>query len=252
MKAKNLFIFSCFFLLALSTQADSLSIHPGGRAVYSSLNQGFSPWYELGIDLSIAQEEKFKIITSLAGYERFDVRGMSLTADAYFFLSESWYINTTLSAGRATYLPDFTAGFQLYRTIQQVELHIGYRRMAFDPAVNIYSGGIGYYLGNYWIDYTFTMANQTGLDQYAHSHLVRARKYFRTAQQYMEIKGAVGEELGALVNADQVNITPQKVFGIGYFHNIKQRSLGVVVDSIIETIRPDTDRLRISVSVILR
>lgn len=241
-----------FCMVALPSKADSLSVSSGGRAIYTGLNRGFNPWYELGIDLNLSKDKKYKINTSLAGYERFDIRGLSLTLDSYVFLSETWYVNTTVSAGWASYLPDYTAGINIYKVFKTLELNIGYRRMAFDPGVNIYTSGIGYYFGNYWLSYNFNIANQDGVESFANSHIFTMRKYLRTALQYLEIKGSVGEELGTLVAADQVTIIPQKMLGIAYFHNLNKRSLGFGLSTVMETISADTDRLRMAVSIIFR
>jgi YaiO family outer membrane protein len=241
-----------FSLISFQLQADSLTVSPGGRAIYTGLNRGFSPWYELGIDLSLAKDKKYKVNTSVAGYDRFDTRGMSLAVDSYFFLSETWYINTIISAGWASYLPDYTAGLNLYKVVKSIELNVGSRRMAFDPAINIYTAGIGYYFGNYWLAYSLNMASQVGIERMANTHILTMRKYFRNALQYLEVKGSVGKEIGALVNAEQVSIIPQKLLGMAYFHNVKARSLGIALNTMVETIRPDTDRLRMSLSIILK
>ena len=96
-----------------------------------------------------------------------------------------------------------------------MEISIGYRYLLFgDKGVNLYTGHLGKYLGNYWISvrpFISPKAESTGF-----SGIFIIRRYFSDSDNFISLQGGIGfAQAGELNDTEFLKLDSKKI-GIDY------------------------------------
>jgi hypothetical protein len=159
---------------------------------YQNFDKDFASWQLGYVELS----KKFSfgsVIARLNHAERFGESGDQWEVDAYPGLGKGRYAYLNFGKSSASIFPETRYGAQIYQNLPHGwELSVGMRRLEFTSSnVNIYTGSIGKYRGNYY--YTLTPYVTPGNGGTSASGALMMRKYFATADQYLELRGTYGQ-----------------------------------------------------------
>ncbi|MCL6495309.1 MAG: YaiO family outer membrane beta-barrel protein [Ignavibacterium sp.] len=156
---------------------------------------------------------------------RFTNSEIQLEADAYTIFSKKTYLylNTGFAEGKV--FPKSRAGIELYQVIPgNIELSAGYRYLYFSPSkVNIITGSIGYYLGDYWISFRPYFVNEPGSEKKS-TFTIIGRKYFVDGENYLSVKAGFGSyPVSGNTQADFFR-NDSKFFGVDYQFYILEKT----------------------------
>lgn len=196
------FVFALAITLAAAHRADAqgrseprppASSQFGIWYEYEDFDTDFDPWRLGYVELS----NKFSfgsLIARVNRAERFGRTGEQYELDAYPRLGKGRYAYLNFGKSSASIFPETRYGVQIYQNLTHGwELSAGMRRLEFENSdVNIYTGSIGKYRGNYYYTLTpyITPRDEGGTSA---SGTLMMRKYFSTADEYFELKGSYGQ-----------------------------------------------------------
>lgn len=148
---------------------------------------------------------------------RFSNSEFQFEADAYILFSQKTYLflNTGFSEGKV--FPKGRAGIEFYQVLpNDFELSAGYRYLYFSPnKVNIYTGSLGYYFGDYWISFRPFFVDESG-NETKSTFTLTARRYFIDSENYLTLKTGFGSyPISGNTQADFFR-NDSKFFGVDY------------------------------------
>lgn len=160
-----------------------------GSFSYSKFNKVFDPWTE-GI-VGFGSHKKLKWNTTITYAQRFNKTGFNINAEAYPKLGKNNYLLVEGSASDQSIFPKYTIGSEFFQNVKNLEFSVGGRFMSFqDRNVKLYKMGVGIYLKNNFFQYRSYASEFSG--NLSFSHLIKARKYFKTNFQYLELELTTG------------------------------------------------------------
>ena len=115
--------------------------------------------FDVAYDPMIYSSLEYKRTTKIGSFiprinfsNRFKTNGIQYEFDAYPKFSEKFYAYANYAFSNSPIYPNHRAGAELYRNLpKNLEVSLGMRYMAFsDTQVNIFTGSLGLYSGNYY------------------------------------------------------------------------------------------------------
>lgn len=184
---------------------------------------------------------------------RFSNSEMQFEADAYVLFSRKTYLylNTGFAEGKV--FPKGRAGLELYLVLpNNIELSLGYRYLYFSPnKVNIYTGSIGYYFGDYWISFRPFFVNESD-EKTKSTFTFIGRRYFVDSENYLTVRAGFGSyPVSANTQADFFR-NDSKFFGVDYQFYIFDKTtilLGFLYENEELNINRSRSRYNFSVAV---
>jgi YaiO family outer membrane protein len=229
-----------------------ITLHPQLSYTQSFLTLGFDPWQMSSVDLQIKKAGKWTITPGITHYHRFGEDGWSLSADNYAFISDRLYVNAQVKVHSGVFLPVWDYSVSLYRNIGKFEISAGLKQLHYVNTITIIPASIGIYMGNYWVSFQNFSGKENGTRRYTQANLITSRRYFDTANQYVELKVGKGQELNMIGEGDQVSMIFNHLVSLGYHHPIKQRTIGLHTSLVREEIRQATFRYRTEITLIFK
>lgn len=249
--------FFCLSLIAFAQDTNQQKIKTDDKILLSFNNDFFSD--ETKSWQFASGEYQFKetfgsFIPRLNFANRFSNSEIQFEADAYIFLSTKtyFYLNAGLAEGKV--FPRSRAGIELYQIIPfNIELSAGYRYLYFSPNnVNIYSGSVGYYFGDYWISIRPYFVNESG-SKTKTSITITGRRYFVDSENYLTVRAGYGSYPASGNTQADFNRNDSKFFGVDYQFYILERTtlqIGFLLEN--EELNFNKSRSRYNFSIALQ
>lgn len=201
----------------LIAQIDENKISDKILLIYNTdfFNDETKKWHFTSIEYQL-KENFGTLIPRINFANRFSNSEFQFEADAYILFSEKMYLylNTGFSEGKV--FPKVRGGIELYHVYPiNIETSIGYRYLYFSPnKVNIYTGSLGYYFGDYWFSFRPFFVAQD--DNTKSTFTLTARKYFIDSENYLSIRVGFGSyPVTGNTQADFLR-NDSKFFGVDY------------------------------------
>ena len=169
---------------------------------YQNFNDTMADWNWLSLEY-LHRFEWGSLIGRVNWADRFDEHAFQYEVDAYPKLWKGAYLYLNYGvAEKDTFLPDRRYGVELFWSLpKQFEASVGYRRLEFDPRyVNLYTGSIGWYRGNWYYAVRPWVSNKPGETSVSGGFL--ARRYFATRYDYctLRVGGGQGSDFGQSID----------------------------------------------------
>ncbi|MCP5061862.1 MAG: YaiO family outer membrane beta-barrel protein [Ignavibacteriae bacterium] len=183
----------------------------------TTFDSNFDPWHLAYLELS----RKFgfgSLIFRLNYASRFQTNDYQFEADSYIRIFDGMYSYVNLGYSPADLFPDFRFGIEPYFKLPYaMEISFGYRYLLFgEKGVNLYTGHLGKYLGNYWISFRPFLTPKT--DRTDFSGIFIIRRYLSDSDNYISLQGGMG-----FIPSDELNNTE--------FLNIDSKKIGLEYQS---------------------
>lgn len=181
----------------------------------SLFNRNFDPWHLAFLEFS----RKFgfgSLIFRINYASRFKTNGYQLESDGYISFWDGIYSYLNIGYSPTKLFPDFRFGIEPYFKLPySMEISLGYRYLMFgDKSVNLYSGHLGKYMGNYWISirpFITPKRNSTNL-----SGIIILRRYFSDADNSISLQLGLGLDPSIEPNDTEFLKFDSKKIGIEY------------------------------------
>ena len=151
----------------------------------------FDPWHFVELDLK-RETAIGSVIGRIRYANRFSRNGMQYEIDAYPSIADGLYAYLNAGISDASIFPDYRFGFNLYKSLpNSFEADAGLRYLNFgDSDVTVLTGALSKYYGNYYFTArTYITPKNTGTSS---SFSLQARKYFRSAEHYINLRAGYG------------------------------------------------------------
>lgn len=148
---------------------------------------------------------------------RFSNSELQFESDAYVLFSRKTYLYLNTGFAKGEVFPKGRAGLELYHVLpNNIEISLGYRYLYFSPnKVNIYTGSIGYYFGDYWISFRPFFVNESN-EKTKSTFTFIGRRYFVDSENYLTLRAGFGSyPVSANTQADFFR-NDSKFFGVDY------------------------------------
>lgn len=166
-------------------------------------DDGRDAWHETALQLK--RESRWG--PQIARYSealRFGENDRMLELEAYPRLRPGSYafVGVGWAPGERLY-PSYRLAFDLYQSLPRAfEASLGYRRLGFDHAVNVYTGSLGLYRGNwYHTARAYVAPSAPGTSVSVH---FAARRYFGDGREYLGLRYGRGRSREELRTSDDV------------------------------------------------
>ena len=197
-------------------------IELAGMNNYVSINydlnlfdSNFDPWHLASVDIS--RKFEFGSLIFRTNYaSRFNKNGYQFETDGYIRFLDGIYSYINFGYSPSNLFPDFRFGIEPYFKLAfAMEISIGYRYLLFDKkGVNLYTGHLGKYLGNYWISIRPFISPK--IESTGFSGIFIIRRYFADSDNYLSLLGGMGfAQSGELNNNEFLKLDSKKI-GIEY------------------------------------
>jgi YaiO family outer membrane protein len=181
----------------------------------SLFDSNFDPWHLSNIELS--RKLGFGSLIFRVNYaSRFQKNGYQFETDSYIRFFDGMYSYFNFGYSPTDLFPDFRFGIEPYFKLPfAMEISFGYRYLLFgDKGVNLYTGHLGKYLGNYWISLRPFFTPKT--DRTDFSGILIIRRYFSDSDNYISLQGGLGFAPSNEPNNSEFLNTDSKKIGLEY------------------------------------
>ena len=160
---------------------------------YENFNDSLSDWNWLSLEY-LHRFDWGPLIGRVNWADRFDQNATQYEVDAYPKLWKGAYLYLNYGvAEKDTFLPDRRYGAELFWALpKQFEASVGFRRLEFDPRyVNLYTGSIGWYRGNWYFSVRPWVSNKPGETSLSGSFMMR--RYYATRYDHFTLRVGGGQ-----------------------------------------------------------
>jgi YaiO family outer membrane protein len=163
----------------------------GATYDYDTYFGDISPWNTFSVYGRTRTDLTGSLIARVTNSFRFDDNGTLFELDAYPSLGEKAYAYLNIGGSSASFFPKFRFGASVYYNLPKAwEIDAGYRYLGFSEVTNIYTGSVGKYTGNWWLNVRVNLIpDDSGIST---SGNVQARYYFKTAEDFFSIQLSTG------------------------------------------------------------
>ena len=171
---------------------------------YENWDQGFADWHWV----SLEYHRRFgwgTIIPRVNWAERFDQHATQYEVDAYPKLTAHTYLYLNYGVAEAdTFFPERRYGAEIFWSVPKPwEFSAGLRRMEFgDKDVDILTGSVGYYHGNYYYSARPWISNKPGDTSVSLGLMMR--RYYATRHDYWTVRVSGGQGSDSDQSIDQL------------------------------------------------
>jgi YaiO family outer membrane protein len=138
-----------------------------------------------------------------------------LESDAYLNTGKRNYLYLNVGYSGAKLFPEYRFGAELFQSLpKSFEASLGFRYLMFSSSgVNIYTGSVGKYWGNYW--FCFRPFITPSGNRVSYTGVFQVRRYFDDAEKYFGVQyshGSSPDDIHIfLENADKLRLQSDKV-----------------------------------------
>lgn len=197
----------------------------GVRSAFDAYSEVFDPmqYYQL----TYIRNTKFGgIHAKINASNRFNTTGTQLEVDLYPRIAEGFYAYASFGWSNSSIYPEIRYGAELYKSLPlSLELSLGMRGLKFNETTNIYTGSLGWYFGNNYLNLrTYITPGDNGSSK---SGSLTFRIYRKDADNYFTIQGGAGFSPDNILyyneNGDEleVNTLKNQNFNLGYYFTSK-------------------------------
>lgn len=158
---------------------------------YDTYFGDISPWSTFSLYGRTKTDLTGSLIARATYSSRFDDNGTLFELDAYPSLGEKAYAYLNIGGSSASFFPKLRFGASIYYNLPKAwEIDAGYRYLGFSEVTNIYTGSVGKYAGNWWLNLRVNLIpDDSGVGT---SGSFQARYYFKTAEDFFSIQLSTG------------------------------------------------------------
>lgn len=158
---------------------------------YDTFFDDISPWNTFSVYGRTRTDLTGSLIARVTNSSRFDYNGTLFELDAYPSLGEKAYAYLNIGGSTASFFPKLRFGASIYYNLPKAwEIDAGYRYLGFSEVTNIYTGSVGKYAGNWWLNLRVNLIpDDSGVGT---SGNFQARYYFKTAEDFFSIQLSTG------------------------------------------------------------
>ena len=122
---------------------------------------------------------------------RFNTIGTQLEVDLYPRIADGFYAYASFGWSDSSIYPEIRYGAELYKSLPlSLELSLGMRALKFSETTNIYTGSLGWYFGNNYLNLrTYVTPGDAGTSK---SGSLTFRIYRKDADNYFTVQGGAG------------------------------------------------------------
>lgn len=153
---------------------------------------------------------------------RFGKAAFQPEVDLYPRLFRGFYAYLNAGFSGENLFPKHRYGAEVFASLpHSFEASVGARYLNFGPdsKVTIYTGSIGYYVGNYWLSFRPYITPDSGRSGTSASLTVR--RYFRNPEQYFSVRTGAGISPELLNTQIAPNVTAKQ------FYNLRSHSISI-------------------------
>jgi YaiO family outer membrane protein len=193
--------------------------------VYDTMNSGL---------LQLSRRTPYGSAFARLNYaDRFNAQGVQVEADLYPRLGEGVYAYVNYGFSESSLFPKHRFGAELYtKLLSSFEGSVGLRHLFFGASskVTIYTGTIGYYVGNYWLSFRpYFIPNKGGV---SNSASVTVRRYLGNGETFISLHAGAGFSADERPIQSTAGFLGQEVFylksqtmGVGWQQSLSTVSL---------------------------
>lgn len=181
---------------------------------YDNFQGDLTPWNTFSFYGRTRTNLTGALIARVTQAYRFDSQGTLFEIDAYPSLGKNMYAYINIGGSGASFFPKIRFGTSIYYSLEKAwEVEAGYRYLGFGEATHIFTGSLGKYVGNWWLNLRANVIPDNR--NVSTSANFQARYYFKTAEDFFSIQLSSGvspdEE-----NRDQTQLLNSYRARIGY------------------------------------
>ncbi|MEN2282002.1 YaiO family outer membrane beta-barrel protein [Algoriphagus sp. SE2] len=181
---------------------------------YDNFQGDLTPWNTFSFYGRTRTNLTGALIARVTQAYRFDSQGTLFEIDAYPSLGKNMYAYINLGGSGANFFPKLRFGTSIYYNLEKAwEVEAGYRYLGFGEATHIYTGSLGKYVGNWWLNLRANVIPDNR--KVSTSANFQARYYFKTAEDFFSLQLSSGvspdEE-----NRDQTQLLNSYRARVGY------------------------------------
>ena len=158
---------------------------------YDTYFGDISPWNTFSVYGRTRTDLTGALIARVTNSFRFDDNGTLFELDAYPSLGKNAYAYLNVGGSTASFFPKLRFGGSIYYNLPKAwEVDAGFWYLGFSEVTNIYTGSVGKYAGNWWINLRVNLIpDESGIST---SGNFQARYYFKTAEDFFSIQLSTG------------------------------------------------------------
>jgi len=171
------------------------------------------------------------VIGRLNYANRFHTEDLQLEADAYPSTGKHNYLYLNAGFSGAKLFPKYRFGAEFFQGLpKSFEASLGFRYLIFSSSdVNIYTGSVGKYWGNYWFSFR-EFVTPSG-KRVSFTEILQARRYFNDAENYLGLQyshGSSPDDIHTyLLNYESLRLQSDKI-KLTYNHRFNLVWIGAV------------------------
>ncbi|EOZ97733.1 hypothetical protein A33Q_1706 [Indibacter alkaliphilus LW1] len=163
----------------------------GATYDFDSFRGALTPWNTYSVYGRTRTNLTGSIIGRITHSNRFDGSGTQYEVDAFPSLGENSYGYINLGVSNAFFFPSFRFGGSVFWNLKKAwEIEGGYRLLMFTENTHIYTGSLGKYTGNWWINLRLNYI--PGQDGSSTSGNLQARYYFKGPEDFFSAQFSTG------------------------------------------------------------
>lgn len=159
---------------------------------YQEFDEILDPWQLYRFEYT-KRSSAATVIGRVNRSERFDQWGNQYEIDLYPKFRDGTYGYLSAGYSEDSIFPEWRFGAQIYQSLpHSFEVSLGARRLEFDSSeVDIFTGSIAKYKGNYYVSLQPFLTARSGDDSL--SGVLTIRNYYGSSDDYLEFRGSYGE-----------------------------------------------------------
>lgn len=164
----------------------------GATYDYDTFMGDIAPWHTWSVYGRTRTKLTGSLIARVTQSARFEDFGTLVELDAYPSIGKNGYAYLNIGGSGASFFPKFRFGASYFHNLAKGwEVEGGYRYLGFSEVTHIFTGSVGKYVGNWWINMRLNVIPDSNLGASSSTQLT-ARYYFRTAEDFFSIQLGTG------------------------------------------------------------
>lgn len=222
----------------------------GATYDYDSFEGAIDAWHTWSLYGRTRTKLTGSLIARVTQSQRFDGFGTLYELDAYPSIGKNGYGYINIGGSGASFFPKLRFGASYFHNLKGGwELEAGYRYLGFSEVTHIYTGSVGKYAGNWWLNFRPNFI--PGDDGVSVSGQFTSRYYFKSAEDFFSLQLSTGvspdEEtraLNQLLNSYRARLGYQQLLTPKF---MVYTFVGYSIDEISETVTRNNLNLSLGV-----
>ena len=191
----------------------------GATYDYDTFLGDIDPWHTWAVYGRTRTKLTGALIARVTQSVRYDDFGTLYELDAYPSIGKNGYAYLNVGGSGASFFPKLRIGASYYHNLNKAwEVEGGYRYLGFTEVTHIFTGSVGKYLGNWWLNYRLNVIPDSELGTSTSSQ-VTTRYYFNTADDFFSLQLSTGvspdeetRDQSQLLNSYRARLGYQQLF----------------------------------------